>query len=282
MVDLEHTGWGPYRSDIMQFAAAAYLYDALAQPHVLTKLDWEFDSDVRTNQKLNPKLPEHFHSSFTRRRLRDAPTFTSVMDTFTTELKKVVDLHPSSQCFFTGHNVYKCEAPVLLNQCAREGLNFINLMDNLRLHHFMDTYDIAVQFARIEKEKEKEKEKEQENEKKEERKERKLNLSALHLELTGQELEGAHDALNDVLGNAALLGCDAYLAAMKDSNIIIARRSSQLLTFAKEQKEFHDQKNASQFEIPSASMRPHEEDVRLIFLLRNLRGDRGVFSPPKS
>ena len=64
VLDLEHTGWSTYRSDIIQLAAKGFIYDPNSTENLISDCKFSFLHDCKTFQKMSPNLPQHFHRMF--------------------------------------------------------------------------------------------------------------------------------------------------------------------------------------------------------------------------
>ena len=221
-LDLEHTGWGAYTSDMMQLAADAHLFSSGNPSLVAAVLDgepWTFSADVQTNQKLNLNLPSNFHHSFPFSRLHDGLSLKAVMDSFENDVLRLKKEHQVDQVWLCGHNAFKCDAVVLEFHLSRHSMSFEDLLVRLGVVGWIDSLTLI---PRTELKNAASK-----------------KLGDLYKFVTdGVALENAHDALADVGAQSRVMKHPSVLSLLASTEFI-GRTTRECHEFIRRQKTSH-------------------------------------------
>ena len=243
VIDLEHTGHGPYSSDILQIGAVGALFTMLAEApaNVISSYDgqvlFDFNMDIRTDQLLNKNLDVVFHRNFPRQKIRDASPFLEVMSAFRSEVLTLKSgLPPNTKLLIAAHNGYVSDFSVLHCQFQRHGQSFAEFLTSMDVEGFVDTLVIA----------------------------RELNLptklSDLYKRLTGIELSNAHDAGADADAALTLFESAPFRSMYSDSSKSIGRKTVPLIQYIESQKAHRDQEKAP-IVVPTSTFESKEDHL---------------------
>ena len=125
--DIEHTGQGPYQSDVLSIGANASILDG-EKKSLLQIPEFAFTTDVFTTKDMSQYCPAAVKAYFTPEARRAGRPFSVVIKTFCELICATKKAHSVSNVWLVGHDVYKSEAVVLDAQCARLKIDFAALL----------------------------------------------------------------------------------------------------------------------------------------------------------
>ena len=175
--DIEHTGHGPYQSDVLSIAANASILDAEKKSLTIVP-QFGFKTDVYTTKDVSQHCPTAVKAYFTPEVRRNGRAFSVVINAMFDLICKTKQAFCLSSVWLVGHDVYKSEAAVLDAQCARNNIDFAALLAAAGVTVWVDTLQLArlqPQLADLDSK----------------------SLGSIYLRLFSAELESAHDAKSD-------------------------------------------------------------------------------------
>jgi DNA polymerase III epsilon subunit-like protein len=204
--DIEHTAnGGMYRAHIIEFAAIV-LHAKQENGRVsFTRVEKsEFCSSSSTKQSLGFHAPDACKKRFTRDVLDKAPSFKEVAMRFWEHVDRLRHELGVGSVVMAGHNIYRCDLPVMYRNHKRAGLDFFAKLRYANVTGFVDTLDLARKIPSFTDMRNK-------------------TLTDMYQRVTSKSMMDAHNALGDVNANAVVLCSKNYVDALSGTIDTLSR-----------------------------------------------------------